>query len=82
MNWVPTSTTRSLSGNIPSRLGPPDKQALLPARHLGLGCGPSPLSVRSRHNLGVEMNTWKKRFGMFQADDVRRLKQLEAETGG
>jgi len=24
----------------------------------------------------------RKRFGTFQADDVRRLKQLEAETHG
>jgi hypothetical protein len=24
--------------------------------------------------------TWRKRFGMFQADDVLRLKQLEAEN--
>ena len=24
--------------------------------------------------------TWRKRFGGFQADDVRRLKQLEAEN--
>jgi putative transposase len=24
--------------------------------------------------------TWRKRFGTFQADDVRRLKQLEAEN--
>ena len=24
--------------------------------------------------------TWKKRFGTFQPDDVRRLKQLEAEN--
>jgi len=23
---------------------------------------------------------WRKRFGTFQADDVRRLKQLEAEN--
>jgi putative transposase len=26
------------------------------------------------------MYTWKKRFGGFQADDVRRLKQLEQEN--
>ena len=25
--------------------------------------------------------TWRKRFGAFQPDDVRRLKQLEAENG-
>ena len=24
--------------------------------------------------------TWRKRFGTFQADNVRRLKQLEAEN--
>jgi putative transposase len=24
--------------------------------------------------------TWRKRFGTFQADDVRRLRQLEAEN--
>jgi putative transposase len=24
--------------------------------------------------------TWRKRFGTFQADDVRRLKQLEVEN--
>ena len=25
-------------------------------------------------------STWRKRFGTFQADDVRRLEQLEAES--
>jgi putative transposase len=25
-------------------------------------------------------STWRKRFGGFQADDVRRLRQLEAEN--
>ena len=27
-----------------------------------------------------EIYTWKKRFGSFQPDDVRRLKQLEQEN--
>lgn len=37
--------------------------------------------VAKRH--GVSENTiytWKKRFGGFEADDVRRLKQLEQEN--
>ena len=38
-------------------------------------------AVAKRH--GVSEQTiygWKKRFGGFQADDVRRLKQLEQEN--
>ena len=38
-------------------------------------------AVAKRH--GVSEQTiygWKKRFGAFQADDVRRLKQLEQEN--
>ena len=37
--------------------------------------------VAKRH--GVSLQTiylWRKRFGTFQADDVRRLKQLESEN--
>jgi putative transposase len=37
--------------------------------------------VAKRH--GVSENTiytWKKRFGAFEADDVRRLKRLEQEN--
>ena len=29
---------------------------------------------------GTEIYTWKKRFGSFQPDDVRRLKQHEQEN--
>jgi transposase-like protein len=38
-------------------------------------------SVAKRH--GVSQQTiyiWRRRFGAFQADDVRRLKQLEQEN--
>jgi len=39
-------------------------------------------AVARRHGLSEQtMYTWKKRFGGFQADDVRRLKQLEQENG-
>jgi len=31
-------------------------------------------------NLGALIYTWKKRFGSFQSDDMRRLKQLEQEN--
>jgi putative transposase len=34
-----------------------------------------------RHGISEQsIYTWRKRFGGFQADDVRRLKQLEAEN--
>ena len=39
-------------------------------------------SVAKRHGISEQtIYTWRKRFGTFQADDVRRLKQLEAENG-
>ena len=38
-------------------------------------------TVAKRHGISEQtIYTWRKRFGMFQADDVRRLKQLEAEN--
>ena len=38
-------------------------------------------TVAKRHGLSEQpIYTWRKRFGTFQADDVRRLKQLEAEN--
>jgi putative transposase len=38
-------------------------------------------AVAKRHGVSEQtIYTWRKRFGMFQADDVRRLKQLEAEN--
>lgn len=38
-------------------------------------------AVAKRHGISEQtIYTWKKRFGSFQADDVRRLKQLEAEN--
>ena len=37
--------------------------------------------VAKRHGLSEQtIYTWRKRFGGFQADDVRRLKQLETEN--
>ena len=37
--------------------------------------------VAKRHGVSEQaIYTWRKRFGAFQADDVRRLKQLEAEN--
>jgi putative transposase len=34
-----------------------------------------------RHGISEQtIYTWRKRFGGFQANDVRRLKQLEAEN--
>ena len=37
--------------------------------------------VAKRHGISEQtIYTWRKRFGGFQADDVRRLKQLEAEN--
>jgi len=37
--------------------------------------------VAKRHGVSEQaIYTWRKRFGTFQADDVRRLKQLEAEN--
>ena len=42
--------------------------------------GPVP-AVANRHGISEQtIYTWRKRFGGFQADDVRRLKQLEAEN--
>jgi putative transposase len=38
-------------------------------------------SVAKRHGVSEQaIYTWRKRFGTFQADDVRRLRQLEAEN--
>ena len=37
--------------------------------------------VAKRHGVSEQtIYTWRKRFGTLQADDVRRLKQLEAEN--
>ena len=38
-------------------------------------------SVAKKHGISEQtIYTWRKRFGAFQANDVRRLKQLEAEN--
>ena len=38
-------------------------------------------TVAKRHGVSEQaIYTWKKRFGTFQPDDVRRLKQLEQEN--
>lgn len=38
-------------------------------------------AVAKRHSISEQtIYTWRKRFGVFQALDVRRLKQLEAEN--
>ena len=38
-------------------------------------------TVAKRHGVSEQtIYTWRKRFGSFQPDDVRRLKQLEAEN--
>ena len=37
--------------------------------------------VAKRHGVSVQtIYLWRERFGTFQADDVRRLKQLESEN--
>lgn len=37
--------------------------------------------VAKRHGVSEQtIYTWRKRFGTMQSDDVRRLKQLEAEN--
>ena len=42
--------------------------------------GPMP-TVAKRHGISEQtIHMWRKRFGAFQADDVRRLKQLESEN--
>ena len=38
-------------------------------------------TVAKRHGVSEQtIYVWRKRFGTFQADDVRRLKQLEVEN--
>jgi putative transposase len=38
--------------------------------------------VAKRHGVSEQaIYAWRKRFGGFQASDVRRLRQLEAENG-
>jgi len=37
--------------------------------------------VAKRHGVSEQtIYTWRKRFGSFEANDVRRLRQLEAEN--
>jgi putative transposase len=37
--------------------------------------------VAKRHGVSEQtIYTWRKRFGAFEANDVRRLRQLEAEN--
>ena len=39
------------------------------------------VAVAKRHGVSEQsIYTWKKRFGSFQPDDARRLKQLEQEN--
>ena len=39
-------------------------------------------AVAKKHGVSEQaIYPWRKRFGTFQGDDVRRLKQLEAENG-
>jgi len=39
-------------------------------------------AVARRHGISEQaIYTWRKRFGGFQANDMRRLKRLEAENG-
>src|SRR6266852_1784185 len=38
-------------------------------------------TVAKRHGISEQtIYTWRRRFGTFQVDDVRRLKQLEVEN--
>lgn len=38
--------------------------------------------VAKRHGVSEQtIYTWRRRFGMLQTDDIRRLKQLEQENG-
>jgi putative transposase len=38
-------------------------------------------AVAKRHGISEQtIYSWRKRFGGFQANDVRRLKQLDAEN--
>ena len=38
-------------------------------------------AVAKRHGIGEQtIYTWRKRFGSLQSNDVRRLRQLEAEN--
>jgi putative transposase len=40
-------------------------------------------AVAERHGISEQtIYSWRKRFGGFQANEVRRLKQLEAGTRG
>ena len=45
-------------------------------------CDREPVAaVAKRHGISEQtIYTWRKRFGLFQADDVRRLRQLEQEN--
>ena len=41
----------------------------------------STATVAKRHGVSEQtIHAWRKRFGAFEADDVRRLKQLEVEN--
>ncbi len=39
------------------------------------------VAVAKRHGINAQtIYAWRKRFGSFQPDDLRRLKQLESEN--
>ena len=38
-------------------------------------------AVAKKHGISEQsIDTWRKKFGTFQADDVKRLRQLESEN--
>jgi hypothetical protein len=65
----------SAAPNLPPVL--PDKVSGPP---FGLGVVAGPVSLCPHGISEQAIYAWRKRFGGFQANDVRRLRQLEAEN--
>ena len=63
------------------RRGPRRKDGRPFSQSCGRHCRDGLVRGADRHGLSEQtIYTWRKRFGTSQADDVRRLKQLEVEN--
>lgn len=68
----------TVSGMVSARTGP---RLIVPLHHLREADRDPMAAVAKRHGISDQtIYTWRKRFGALQANDVKRLRQLEAEN--